>query len=69
MIERCLAKDPHARFATAAELRDALDAVHVRLDRTRRGRGVGARCRGRGVGGRRCCRRTVQLRSSSCRPT
>ena len=29
IIERCLAKDPDARFATAAELRDALDAVHV----------------------------------------
>ena len=27
IIERCLAKDPDARFATAAELRDALHAV------------------------------------------
>ena len=33
ITERCLAKDPHARFATAAELRAALDAVHVGLNR------------------------------------
>jgi TolB-like protein/Tfp pilus assembly protein PilF len=39
MIERCLAKDPALRFATAAELREALAAVP--LDRVAPWRGVG----------------------------
>ena len=42
IIERCLAKDPDARFATAAELRDALDAVHVSRGQTPRTAGVRA---------------------------
>jgi TolB-like protein/Tfp pilus assembly protein PilF len=39
LIERCLAKDPNLRFTTAAELREALDAV--RLDRVAPWRRVG----------------------------
>ena len=36
IIERCLAKEPDARFATAAELRDALHAVPVSRGHTPR---------------------------------
>ena len=39
LIERCLSKDPNLRFTTAAELREALDAV--RLDRVAPWRGAG----------------------------
>ena len=34
LIERCLAKDPASRFATAGELRDALDALRLELGST-----------------------------------